>query len=111
MSQPEIRVHDDPKRGAFIIEVDGVEAGLAEYHLRGDLQFFVHTEIGDDYEGKGLGQVLVRTALDEVRGTGRRIVPACPFVDAFIRRHPEYGDMVDEEVTERVRAKRAAASD
>ena len=50
----------------------------------------VHTDVEPAYEGQGLGSVLVKGALDDLRERGVRAVPLCPFVRAYIRRHPEY---------------------
>jgi uncharacterized protein len=55
-------------------------------------RFFTHTEVPPADEGKGIGARLVRAALDDARQRGFKIVPACSFVAAFIRRHPEYND-------------------
>jgi len=49
----------------------------------------VHTDIDPAYEGQGLGSVLVKGALDDLRERGLRAVPYCPFVLAYLRRHPE----------------------
>ncbi len=49
----------------------------------------VHTEIDPAYEGQGLGSVLVKGALDDLRERGLTVVPLCPFVRAYLRRHPE----------------------
>jgi predicted GNAT family acetyltransferase len=43
---------------------------------------------------RGLGSALVAGALDDARARGLRVVPICPFVDAYIRRHPDYADLV-----------------
>ena len=71
-------------------------AGFAQYELRGeDRIVFTHTEVDDAFEGHGVGSVLVREALDDVRRDGRRsVVPLCPFVKEWIERHPEYADLV-----------------
>jgi predicted GNAT family acetyltransferase len=45
-------------------------------------------------EGSGVGSALVAGALDDIRSRGLRVVPLCPFVAAFIRRHSEYADLV-----------------
>jgi predicted GNAT family acetyltransferase len=50
----------------------------------------VHTDVEPAYEGQGLGSVLAKGALDDLRERGVRAVPLCPFVWAYIRRHPEY---------------------
>lgn len=85
-----------------MIEVDGVRAGKAVYHLRGGVYIFVHTEVDDVWSGHGLGTKLAADALDDVRARGGAVVALCPFIAAYIRRHPEYQDLVDEELTARI---------
>jgi uncharacterized protein len=75
--------------------VDGELAGFAEYVLDGERIVFTHTEVEDRCEGEGIGSTLARFALDDVRARGGlRVVPRCPFIKAWIDRHPEYGDLV-----------------
>lgn len=75
--------------------VDGELAGFAEYVLDGERIIFTHTEVEDRCEGEGIGSTLARFALDDVRARGGlRVVPRCPFIRAWIDRHPEYGDLV-----------------
>jgi uncharacterized protein len=75
----------------------GVElAGFSVYRIRPDAIVFTHTEIDDAFEGKGVGTALIRGALDDVRAQGASIVPLCPFVAAFIRRHDEFRDLISE---------------
>lgn len=65
---------------------------IAVYSRLGDRLVFSHTEVPPESEGKGMGSQLVRFALDDARKRGFKIVPACSFVAAFVRRHPEYDD-------------------
>ena len=65
---------------------------VAVYREQGDRAIFTHTEVPTADEGKGIGARLVRAALDDARQRGFKIVPACRFVAAFVRRHPEYND-------------------
>ena len=65
---------------------------IAVYREQGDRAIFTHTEVPPQEEGKGIGSRLVRAALDDTRSRGLKIVPACSFVVAFVRRHPEYAD-------------------
>lgn len=88
-----IQVADAPERERYEITVDGTVAGFAEYRLRPDRITFVHTEIDDAHAGKGLAGVLVRAALDDARARGLRVVPVCPYVKAWIERHPDYADL------------------
>lgn len=95
-------VRDDPDNHRYVIEVDGEVVGFAEYHLRGGRHFFVHTEVDDTHTGRGLGTSLVRSALDDVRASGGSVVPLCPMFAAYIERHPEYQDLVDHQIMERI---------
>lgn len=63
---------------------------IAVYRQQGDSRVFTHTEVPPADEGKGVGAALVRAALDDTKAQGFKIVPACSFVVAFVRRHPEY---------------------
>jgi len=65
---------------------------IAVYRRQGDSLMFVHTEVPPADEGKGIGASIVRAALDDSRKRGFKVVPACSFVAAFVRRHPEYDD-------------------
>lgn len=91
----DIAVVHAPESRRFEIRVDGELAGIAEYVHKGGRYIFTHTQIDPAYEGKGLGSTLARGALDEMRRLGAPIVPLCPFIAAFIERHPEYDDLVD----------------
>lgn len=92
--EPVIEVGDDREAERFVISVDGEPAGLAQYRDRGRAISFVHTEIDDRFEGRGLGGRLIAAALDDVRGRGLAVLPFCPFVRSYIERHPEYLDLV-----------------
>lgn len=95
MSEPTIV--DAPERSRFEISADGTPAGFAAYRLRGEVITFTHTEIDDAFEGRGLGGRLVRAALDAARDRGLAVHPACPFVRAWIGKHPDYRDLVPEQ--------------
>ncbi len=76
--------------------IGGALAGVVEYALTDGLITFIHTEVGDAYEGRGVGSALARTALDEVRAAGERQVRSlCPFVRTWIERHPAYRDLLN----------------
>ena len=77
----------------FEVLVDGTRAGLLDYRLNSETIVLVHTEIETEHEGKGLGGQLARAALEFARSEGLNVLPLCPFVAAYIRRHPEYEDL------------------
>ena len=99
-------VVDVPARSRYEVTVDGELAGFAEYRLVEGAKVFTHTEVFDAYEGQGIGSVLARGALDDVRSTGRRLVARCPFISGFIARHDEYADLVDTDLTAQLTSRR-----
>jgi predicted GNAT family acetyltransferase len=73
-----------------------LEAEGREYRRRNGTIVFTHTEVPLQLEGKGIGNALAKSALDYARSEGLRVVPRCRFIAAFIKRHPEYQDLVEE---------------
>ena len=91
----DIEVVDVPDKHRFEARTtDGTVAGFSVYRLDGARVIFVHTEVDDEFEGMGVGSQLVREALDQLRDRGRSVRPDCPFVRAWIDRHPAYGVLV-----------------
>ncbi|WP_051951055.1 GNAT family N-acetyltransferase [Actinacidiphila yeochonensis] len=86
-------VADVPAAHRYEARSDGGLAGFASYLRTPELDVFVHTEVEDAYAGRGVGSALARTALDEARASGRLVLAVCPFIDAWITRHPEYEDL------------------
>lgn len=89
-----VEVADAPEQSRFEISVDGTLAGFVRYRLAPGRITFVHTEIDDAHEGKGLGGLLARAALDAARARGLAVRPDCPFIKAWIEKHPDYADLV-----------------
>ncbi|XRQ03899.1 GNAT family N-acetyltransferase [Actinomadura welshii] len=88
-------ITDNAERKRYEIRVDGELAGFAAYEpAEGDTVALTHTEIDPAFEGKGLGGKLARGALDDLRGTGRTVIPVCPFIKSWIQKHPDYHDVV-----------------
>jgi predicted GNAT family acetyltransferase len=88
----EVRKAED--RSRYELLVDDQLVGVADYVLDGDRIVFPHTEIDSSRRGQGWGAVLVRGALDDVRGTGRQVVPTCWLVRAIIDANHEYADLL-----------------
>lgn len=84
----------DP-RHRYEILVDDQRAGLTAYRDHDDRRVFFHTEIDDAYAGQGLASILVEQALTDVRASGMRIVPVCPYVAKFLKKHEEFADITD----------------
>lgn len=89
-----IEIVDVPQRYRFEAHIDGEVAGIAQYLRRPGRLVFTHTEVLPAFEGRGVGSVLAKGALDAARAAGARVEPRCPFIAAYIRRHKEYADLV-----------------
>ncbi|TPG35139.1 GNAT family N-acetyltransferase [Mycolicibacterium hodleri] len=81
--------------GRFAIAVDGQTVGFAEYTDRDGRRTFPHTEVGTEFQGRGLATILVGEALNATREADLRIVPACSMVADYVDKHPEYADITD----------------
>jgi uncharacterized protein len=74
---------------------DGELLGFLEYRGRREVRALTHTEVLPEAEGKGAGSQLVAGVLDDLRGRGMQLIPICPFVKAYLERHPEQLDLVE----------------
>lgn len=87
-------VRDDPEGRRYVLEVEGAEAFIAYRPMADGSRAWLHTEVPAALEGKGVGSALVAGALALARDAGTAVHPYCPFVHAYIRRHPEWADLV-----------------
>jgi len=87
----EVRDNKDKRR--FELAVDGRTA-FSQYRLAPGAITFLHTEVPKELEGRGIGSKLVRGELQAVRALGLKVVAKCPFVAAYIRKHPEFQDLL-----------------
>ncbi|WP_336028485.1 GNAT family N-acetyltransferase [Geodermatophilus sp. FMUSA9-8] len=94
MSDATPQVVDVPEAGRFEVRVDGAAAGFAEYRRTASSLAFTHTVVDPAFEGRGLGSVLARGALDAARAEGVPVLPFCPFIRSWIERHPDYVALV-----------------
>ena len=77
----------------FELAVEG-HIAATYYEIANGVITFVHTEVPPELGGKGIGSKLIRGALDQVRTNGLKVIPQCPFVKAFIEKHPDYQDLL-----------------
>ena len=92
-AEPTITVHHAPERERFEVTV-GDDVAHLDYSRSGRRIAINHTEVPEAFEGRGVGSRLARAALDHARAEGLRVHVFCPFVRAWLERHPEYADVV-----------------
>ena len=93
-SLDDIIVGDNPEASRFEATLDGTLMAVAQYERTTDRITFTHTIVAEAAEGHGVGDKLVKFALDQARADKLVVVPLCPFVQSYLRRHPEYRDLV-----------------
>ncbi|HEV7506125.1 MAG TPA: GNAT family N-acetyltransferase [Thermoanaerobaculia bacterium] len=84
-----LEVRNDETQHKFIAVVDGHEAHI-EYAHSGDVYNLMHTFVPEELRGHGVAEDLVQASLDQIKTQGAKFFPTCPFVQAFLKRHPEY---------------------
>jgi uncharacterized protein len=86
-------VRDNKVQSRFELDVDGGVA-FANYRLTSSAVIITHTETPRALRGHGIASQLVEGALALIRADGRKVIGACGFVVDYLRKHPEYQDMV-----------------
>lgn len=90
----DVTIRHDPDRERFEVLLAGEVIGKAAYRNYDDggspQRIFHHTVINQEYGGQGLAGRLAEAALDETVEAGLGIVPVCPYIKKFIRKHPKY---------------------
>jgi predicted GNAT family acetyltransferase len=86
-------VIDNPDLGRFELTEQGLTA-FADYGVRGDRVVVPHVEAPVPLRGTGAAGRLMEGMLEIIRARGLKIVPLCPYAALWIRRHPEYADLV-----------------
>ena len=102
--------HDDSKRsltvddvrreergtsgGRWVASLDGHEAEMTYSRASAALIIIDHTGVPDALRGRGVGQVLVRRAVEDARREGFKILPLCPFAKGQFERHPEWRNVL-----------------
>jgi predicted GNAT family acetyltransferase len=90
-----VRVTSNEAARRWEAVVDDELAGYAEYRLVPGRVIFTHTVVEPQFEGRGIATQLARVAVDDALARGLRITPYCPFIRAYLQRHPEFSASVD----------------
>ena len=89
-------VRDNAERRRFEIDLGDGSFAFADYHLLTGKIMFTHTEVPEAHEGKGLGSALIRAGLGAARRRGLKVIPICPFFAAYMQKHAEAQDLLED---------------
>ena len=87
-------VSDNPAKSRYELHLGDELAGFVLYHLRGQQINLIHTEVDPRFQGAGLATHLARFSLDDARKRNLAVLPSCPYIRSWIRKHPDYADLV-----------------
>lgn len=86
---PTLQVTDNEAESRFELRLDDRLAGWIDYRRSGSLVALTHAEVLPELRNRGHGETMVREALADLRQRGLAAQPVCPFVVAYVRRHPD----------------------
>ena len=84
-----MEVKHNKEKHRFELEQNGL-LSVVEYKMKGDVMAFLHTEVPEELEGKGIAARMAKFALEYAREKEIQIIPYCAYIKAYIERHPEY---------------------
>jgi len=88
-----IALHDNKAENRFEMQFEN-NLSLIEYEIKGNVIALLHTEVAPALEGRGAGTAIVEKTLNYIESSGLQLLPLCPFVVAYIKRHPEWERIV-----------------
>lgn len=94
MASDEVEITEYPGAGRYEARLGGELAGLVTFRAEPGRVVFEHTETEPAFEGRGVASALAERVLDDARARKETVVPLCPYIAGYIRRHPAYGDLV-----------------
>lgn len=90
----EIKKSDAADSGRYFVSIDGDEAEMT-YTKQGPALISIdHTFVHDSMRGKGVAQALALNAIEDARKTGWKIIPRCSFMQAQVKRHGDWADVI-----------------
>lgn len=94
----DVTITNNAAQHRYEAQLGGELAGFCEYNLLTGAIMFTHTEVLTAFEGKGVGSALARHVLDDARAQGLHVIPVCQFIAGYIRKHPDYAELVREDI-------------
>jgi predicted GNAT family acetyltransferase len=94
VAELELTIANHPDTNRYEARLGDELAGFVEYRLVRTRRILLHTKVPQVFEGRGIGALLARHVLEDARATGIRVTVKCPFIEAYLKRHPEYADVL-----------------
>ena len=86
----DLTIKDNLEKKRFETMVEGHIAIVEYIRTKDNIIYLTHTEVPKQLEGKGVGASLVKNVLEIIDAEGWLVAPLCPFVAAYLKRHPEW---------------------
>lgn len=96
-----LEVVDNTTDHRFEVRLGG-NVAFAEYRLVAGGIILPHTEVPEAFEGKGVGSRLARYAMAYARERNLKVIPLCPFMAGYMKKHPETHDLVHPTYRDRI---------
>ncbi|HKP31737.1 MAG TPA: GNAT family N-acetyltransferase [Chitinophagaceae bacterium] len=93
MNYDDLKLQVNSASARLELEVEGTIAFI-DYKLSDKTLFLIHTEVPSELEGKGVGKAIVEKALQYAKENNYKVVPLCAFVQAYLKRHKEWNDII-----------------
>lgn len=90
----ETAIEQNTEQSRYELMDGDVVAGFVEYRDKGEYVELTHTEVDPSYKGQGLASRLASAVLDSLRNEQRSIEPSCTFINGYLKKHPEYAELV-----------------
>lgn len=88
-----LEIINNPEKKRFELHI-GDKMAIVEYIPAKKNIVYTHTEVPPEFEGQGVGGKLAHHVMEYARENGLKVQPLCPFIAAYVRRHPEYNDII-----------------
>ena len=100
MSEDGVEVVHEPESSRYVLRKQGAKIGEERYLEGEGERILFHTVVDKEYGGQGLASRLVREVVEDTIAAGLAVVPVCPYVAAWLPKHPEYAAHVVEPTPE-----------
>lgn len=89
-----MNISNNEEQQQFEVNENGFKAFLVYRFFKNNIAL-MHTEVPGNFEGKGVASSLAKYAFEWAKAHNKKVMVYCPFVAAYIKRHPEYNDLID----------------